>query len=250
MKEGAVMDLWKFYTEKVNENDYYYKFKDLVYSADNYFAFTYFDTSDIIKRFRDLCMPTNTHSNSENIEFILICYYLKVNGFYIKQFPNIIERPTRLGEFSYDCIRDFIHSRDNYSGTVTWAERRKLVNELEFIKKDNFQQIEEELSKKIQMISTRGAEFDNMTLEERLKELSNLLENMLKINGKFINVDYANIFLGYITEDNVKEYRKIIHCFRHATEEALNERNLYTNEQKKFLIDYVIVIANHIHLNK
>lgn len=219
------MDLWKFYTDKVNENDYYYKFRDLIYSADDYLAFTYFDTSDIIKNFRDLCMPKNTYSNNENIEFILICYYLRANGFYIKQFPNIIERPTELEEFSYDYIRDFIHSRDNYSSTVAWSERRKLVNELEFIKKGNFQQIEEELSKKIQMISTRGAEFDNMTIEEKLKELSNLLENMLKLNGKFINVDYANIFLGYITEENVKEYRKIIHYFRHATEEALNERN-------------------------
>lgn len=246
------MDLLKYYYDNIQETDYYYKFYNELNIEDIFGNLTdcnFFDTKEVIQKFKELCMPQSNYSSDDNSCFILICYFLNKNGYFIKQFPNVIERPKSLDSFAYDDIRSYIHTRDKYYDTVTWAQRRVLINELEFSIKDNYQVIEEYLQSKIQEISTRGAIFDNMSLDERLKELSNLIENILKQNGKFISVDYENIFMKFITEDNIKVYRNNIHCFRHATEEALAERKQYNEEQKRFLIDYGIIVANHIYKN-
>lgn len=36
-------------------------------------------------------------------------------------------------------------------------------------------------------------------------------------------------------------------CFRHATEEAINERNSYSEEQKNFFVDYGLTIIKVVH---
>jgi len=41
--------------------------------------------------------------------------------------------------------------------------------------------------------------------------------------------------------------RRKMHCFRHATDEAIAERNSYSEEQKNFFVDYGLTIVKVIH---
>jgi len=105
----------------------------------------------------------------------------------------------------------------------------------------------EELDELIQKISTRNAKFSQMALDEKLKEIGNLIEYLLKKDGKFITLDYDNISLGLIKEINIKDLRKKIQCFRHSSQESLKERKDYTDNQKQFMVDLGIAICNLIY---
>lgn len=130
---------------------------------------------------------------------------------------------------------------------------KKKINE---IKKD-IEDLEKEASEKvviieevddlIQKISTRNAQFSEMALDEKLKEIGNLFEYLLKKDGKFITLSYDYISLGFIKENDVKELRKKIQCFRHSSQESLKERKEYTENQKQFMVELGIVICNLIY---
>ena len=70
---------------------------------------------------------------------------------------------------------------------------------------------------------------------------------MLKKNGKFLSIDYSLICFDYINEETVKGYRHKLQCFRHSSNESIEERASFTNEQKSFLIDYGLVIIKVIN---
>lgn len=103
------------------------------------------------------------------------------------------------------------------------------------------------INQKFVEISNRQASFDNMSTDEKLAEIANLIENLLKKNGKFVMPDYPKICFNYISNDIVASYRKKMHCFRHATDEAINERNSYSEEQKDFFVDYGLTIVKVIY---
>ena len=103
------------------------------------------------------------------------------------------------------------------------------------------------LDQKFVEISNRQASFNNMSTDEKLAEIANLIENLLKKNGKFITPDYAKICFDYISDDIVTSYRKKMHCFRHATDEAIAERKSYSEDQKNFFVDYGLTIVKIIH---
>lgn len=84
-------------------------------------------------------------------------------------------------------------------------------------------------------------------LDEKLKEIGNLIEYLLKKDGKFITLNYDNISLGFIEESDVKELRKKIQCFRHSSQESLIERGDYRENQKQFMVELGIVICNLIY---
>ena len=86
-----------------------------------------------------------------------------------------------------------------------------------------------------------------MTLDEKIAEIANLIENMLKREGTFIALDYSKVCSGFITDDVVKNYRKKMQCFRHCSGEALEERKAYSEEQKNFFVDYGLTIVKAIH---
>ena len=87
-----------------------------------------------------------------------------------------------------------------------------------------------------------------MSTDEKLAEIANLIENLLKKNGKFIVPDYSKLCFNYISDDIVADYRKKMHCFRHATDRAIEERKLYSEEQKNFFVDYGLTIIKVIHV--
>jgi len=125
-------------------------------------------------------------------------------------------------------------------------EIKKAIEDLE--KEDNEKVVViEELDEVIQKISTRNAKFSWMALDEKLKEIGNLIEYLLKRDGKFITLNYDYIFLGFIKENDIKELRKKIHCFRHSSQESLKERKEYTENQKQFMVELGIVMCNLIY---
>lgn len=114
-------------------------------------------------------------------------------------------------------------------------------------KVDSIVIIHEDLDELFQMISTRQASFMEMAIDERLKEIGNLIEYLLKQDGKYIKLNYDCITLGFLNESHVKDLRGKIQCFRHSTHASLEERKGYTKNQKQFMIEFGITICSLIY---
>lgn len=188
--------------------------------------------------------------NSENkCWFYLITYYLYKMGYEIKEFPRVLARsPVDPSDFTYGDIRNRIISKsEDVNGTVRYAIRRAFVSGLTFGLKSNHIGIDNSIDQKFIEISNRQASFNNMSTDEKLSEIANLIENMLKKNGHFIKLDYSSICFDYILNENVTSYRKKMQCFRHASSEAIAERSSYSEEQKNFFVDFGLTIIKVIH---
>lgn len=186
----------------------------------NDYEFEVYDIEEAILKFRELCQPEVSFANSEQkCWFYLITYYLYKMGYEIKQFPRVLARPpVDPSDFTYGEIRNRIIAQgDDDNGTVRYATRRVFIANLTFELKSNYIEIDDAIDQKFIEISNRQASFNNMSTDEKLAELANLIENLLKKNGKFITPDYTKICFDYISDDIVTSYRKKMHCFRHAT---------------------------------
>ena len=131
---------------------------------------------------------------------------------------------------------------------MPYAVRRTYIANLTFVLDTNHILINDAIEQKFIEISTRYAAFDDMSTDEKLAEIANLIENLLKKNnGSFVPLDYASICDTFITDDMIKAYRKKLQCFRHSSEDSLAERKSISEEQKKFLVDYGLTIIKVIH---
>lgn len=217
---------------------------------ENYF---YIDNNEVISRFKELISPdneTNFNNRIFNNEFQLIRQYLDNQGYRIAQFPNALHFPNTLHNFAYNQIRSYIQTKRNSLGTVTWDERRILINELKFFNENFvFQKVPEDLQTVIKKISLRDATWEQQTDDEKLRTIAEVIENLMKLsNGKFLSVDESN-FYGLFTEEQLKNFRKQLQVFRHSHKQALEERESEFDEsRKKFLIHLGIVIL--IRLNE
>lgn len=256
------MDLRKLYLENVSEQEYYYNFYDLVKSINETYnifegiqetqdyKFLIDNIDDAIEKFKYLCQPENeSHNNEDRCWFYLVLFYLNKYGYIIEEFPRIIEHPPI---DSFDFVNKEIRNKliaegKDDNGTVRYKERRKLVANLTFTQMDNHIELVDAIESKFKEISNRQASFQNMSTDEKLAEIANLIENMLKKDGKFLALDYSQICFDYINEDTIKRYRKKIQCFRHSASESISEREAFTKEQKVFLIDFGLSILKVIH---
>ena len=213
----------------------------------------YTDDNEVISRFKEMISPnneTNFKNKICNKEFQLIRQYLDNQGYRIAQFPNALHIPNTLHNFAYKQIRSYIQTKRNSLGTVTWDERRILINELNFLKDAFvFQKVPDDLQIIIKKISLRDATWEQQTDDEKLRTISEVIENLMKLsNGKFLSVDESN-FYGLFTEEQLKNFRKQLQVFRHSHKQALEERESEFDEsRKKFLIHLGIVIL--IRLNE
>ena len=132
-------------------------------------------------------------------------------------------------------------------GTVRYAARRVYVANLTFEVKTSHIEVDESIDQKFIEISNRNSSFNNMSLDEKLAEIANFTENMLKKNGQFIELDYSTICFDHISNDEVKNIRKRLHCFRHSSDDAIKERESYSDEQKNFMVDYGLTILKVIY---
>lgn len=265
-----MINLKEYYKDKIKENDYYFRFyKEIIIvpqennkaleeafgikleaSEDESF-FEIFDEEEAIKKFRELCEPNLSLNQNNKVLFYLICYFLRNNGYQIKEFPRLFERPPlEPTEFTTNDIRNMAFSLNlDDNGTVKYQIRRKIVANLQF-EKINQVKIDENINTKFQEISTRNAKFESMAIDEKIKEIINLIENLLKNGEKYIELDYQNISSGILNNRDVIDFKKKMQCFRHSSEESLKERSQYNEKQKKFIIDYGIMLCNLIFYNK
>lgn len=244
------MDLKEFYLRNIKETDYHYRFYDHIDNENDDLNFEVFDAEEAIVKFKELCDPYAAFDNENKNWFYLITYYLHTLGYVIKEFPRILARPPiEPGEFTYGDIRNrLIALGKDSNGTVRYATRRSFVAELHFELKSIHLDIDDSLNQKFAEISNRQASFNDMSTDEKLAEIANLIESLLKKNGKFLSLDYSTICFDYIDNNMIVDYRKKLHCFRHATTEAITERNSYSEQQKNFLVDYGLIIIKAINI--
>ena len=156
--------------------------------------------------------------------------------------------PVEPTDFTYGDIRNRIIAQGgDDNGTVRYATRRSFVAGLTFEQKSCHIELGDSINQKFIEISTRQASFNSMSTDEKLAEIANLIENMLKRDGKFVTPDYSKVCCGFITDSVVKDYRKKMQCFRHCSDEAIGERKTYSEEQKNFFVDYGLTIVKAIH---
>ena len=255
------MDLKEFYFQNINESEYHYRFLDSVKKI-NYtynifygeketqdYQFEVYDVEEAITKFKELCQPDVDFSAENKCWFYLITYYLYMNGYEIKEFPRILARPPAdPTNFTYGDIRNRIIAlgRDD-NGTVRYKTRRTFIAELTFEHKSCNIEVNDSIDKKFIEISTRQASFNNMHIDEKIAEIANLIENLLKQGGKFITPKYENVCCGFVDDTIVRVYRKKMQCFRHCTDEAIVERKTYSEKQKIFLVDYGLAIVKAIY---
>ena len=170
-------------------------------------------------------------------------------GYEIKEFPRILARPpVDPTDFTYRDIRNrIIALGGDDNGTVRYATRRTFVADLTFEQKSCNIEVNDSINQKFIEISTRQASFNSMHIDEKIAEIANLIENLLKQDGKFITPEYENVCCGFIDDMIVRSYRKKMQCFRHCTDEAIAERKTYSEEQKIFLVDYGLTIVKAIY---
>lgn len=212
------------------------------------------DVQEIIDTFRSILKPPSSNSQTEAAYyahnqkyFLFICFWLHKHGYAIAEFPNILSRPMPLYRFAYEEIRKYLKLRDNYSDSVPWKARRELCESLNITSNEKFQDIPNEVEETIKVISARGANFDAMEIDEKLGLLNNLLENLLKKDGVFRSVDYNDVFFSYLSEDDVKNFRKKTHCFRHGDAQAVADRKSHSLREKEFLSDIGIFMSVNIY---
>ena len=150
-------------------------------------------------------------------------------------------------------ILDLLDYCENYKLKLNQLTEydRKMIKEikeicLKHIDDDYRIKMPDDLNKKIELISTRNATFEQMPADEKIKELGNLIEYMLKGKNGFASVDYS-FSSNLIDEDSVIKFRKKIQCFRHSSKESIKERNSFSKEQKSFLIEYGILLNVYIY---
>lgn len=257
-----MIDLYEYYINNVKEDEYCYRFYKQItnvnktynvfsgYIETNNYEFKLFDVTEIIVKFRNLCQPQFPIDSNENkCWFYLICYYLNKNGYIIEQFPDVLRRPPEIpSNFTCDEIRTYLINKGIHrNGIVPYSERRVLVANLVFKQNINSVEVGIDIDNLFQKISTRQASFQEMSTDEKIKEIINLIEYMLKGEKGYSKVDYSSISLDYINEDLVKKYKKQVQCFRHASVSSLNERKTFNEKQKDFLIDLGIIILKVIY---
>lgn len=256
------MDLKTFYNTNITEKEYHYRFYNYINSANNTYnifggsqvvddyEFEVYDTEEAIIKFRELCQPEVTfYGSEERCWFYLVTYYLYRMGYEIKEFPRLLARPpVEPSDFTYRQIRDRIIAEGNDdNGTVRYSSRRVFIARFTFEQKSTHIELADAIEQKFIDISNRNASFDNMSIDEKLAEIANLIENLLKKDGQFTNLDYSDICFDYISDDMVKSYRRKIQCFRHSTSEAIAERSTLSEDQKSFLVDYGLTMVKVIH---
>ena len=192
------MDLKEFYFQNIKESEYHYRFLESVKKV-NYtynifygeeetqnYQFEIYDVEEAITKFKELCQPDVDFSGENKCWFYLITHYLHMLGYEIKEFPRILARPpVDPTDFTYRDIRNrIIALGGDDNGTVRYATRRTFVADLTFEQKSCNIEVNDSINQKFIEISTRQASFNSMHIDEKIAEIANLIENLLKQDGR------------------------------------------------------------------
>ena len=168
----------------------------------------------------------------------MILYYLYKHGYVLEQFPKLVERPP---EDTYDFVNREVRTRliadgKESNGTEGYAIRRTFVGSFTFKQKNQYIDFGKELEAKFRRISTRDAEFQAMSRDEKLAEIVNLIENLLKKDDKYLKLNYSEICEEFLNDDIIKKYKKILQCFRtFLLNILLRKRSTFTDDKERLL---------------
>lgn len=195
------------------------------------------------KKFNDLTIE-------DEREYTEIIKWLKGKGYYIKQFPNVIQKQQSLNSFAYDEIRNYIRVNKNYgaSDSIPWSDRRELITNLKLCKRGDHSSfdVNKDLDHIIKDISNGRGHLDTQTVDDQLATLCNCIEYFLKEKKKFKEIS-SDLFYGFLDNNDLKKFRKDTQIFRHATKETLEERRFWDDNRKKFYIRLGINMVTEIH---
>ncbi len=249
-------DLVEFWNNNIEKNYFYFeKFGNL--NIDFIIELEVLDEKEAIDIFKDLLEPRSTDSKIDNyndnediedIEFILISFYLNQKGYFIDKFPEFLERPTNRYDLSNKKIRErLLRANKELDGTVPWQLRREYIADLEFIRRWQNVFLEEDVKRAIEEVSLNKGNFNDKEDDEKLLLITNVIEYLLKDDKKqkFLNINYSECF-ELFNEKDIINYRKVLQDYRHSTKEAVKTRKNITENQKRFLINYGITIINYI----
>lgn len=242
------MDLKEYYLSKVKEDEYYVSFKDVIDNSETSKKAFFFDGVDqIFTEFKCVCTPDRERYDAyDEAIFYLSLFYFHKNGYYINQFPNLASNPPRTRyEFANTTIRSHLISigRGTSQG-VPYKERREFISGLRLVRREVGPSIEEDIKIKLRQIHVRDASYEELAINEKLRAIMDLIENILKIKGKFKISRIDEYSHGFITNDDIKSYRNKLQCFRHATHESIEDRNTFSEKEKYLFIDFGITIVN------
>ncbi len=195
------------------------------------------------ERFSDL-------TTEDEKEYTEIIRWMKDKGYYIKQFPNMIQKQQNFKSFAYDEIRSYIRVNKGYeaSDSIPWAERRELITDLKLCNRSDYSSfnVNKDLAHIIKNISNGRGYLDTQTIDDQLATLCNCIEYFLKEKNKFKEVS-PELFYGFLDNNDLKKFRQDTQIFRHATKDTLEERRFWNDNKKKFYIRLGINMVTEIH---
>lgn len=247
-----MINITEYFKENVKRNEYYnYHFLGIAYD-ETIIDYIFYDDKELILEFKKFLKKKITEEITyrDEIRFILISFYLQDSGYYIEQFPEYLERPyakAALPELLFNKMDCYLENFKKYNKKEFNMEKIKLINYLRFIKKNyNISDNVEEIFK---TISTRNASFNSMSEEEKLKEICNGIEFLLKENNKFKEYEYSE-HLDIINNQKIIDFRKKLECFRHSSKESIKEREQFNSFEKDLMIRYGIFIIETIKMKQ
>lgn len=222
--------------------------------------YEYKDEDDLINSFKNTLKPKfgiegskkwKEVTDADFNEYETLMPWLKENNFIIVELPNVIERQPNLKSFAYDDIRNYYYEKTgNRDNSVSWEARREIIDELTIVSlKDAPEfEVDENIEYLIKAISTGRGSFNSMGKDEKLKNLNNALEYLLKNEGKYENID-STVFYDFLGNDEVIKFRNDTQIFRHAARETITERKQWSDNKKNFYIRLGIILITNINNN-
>lgn len=249
-KEKVKMDLSKFFIEKFDikkHRNYFSFFKEYFAGNIRGINLEVDDEEDAIQKWKERIYPTNSFNEEKETEFILLSFWLYEKGFVVENHPRILEKfNTREaisnGEMFMAAKKKF---GVNSLGAVTWKSRREYIDELIIKREDNSPiAIEQSLSSIMTLVSPRNADFERMELNEKLANIRDVFEHIGKQNGKYTKIPFETLTKGHITTESVLKFKDELQCFRHGLTDMVEQRSKYSDEEKRNMVDYGLVILS------
>ena len=182
-------------------------------------------------------------------EYNLICYYLWIKNYVIEGHEEELSSPDYYN-FANKTIKlkAMVSYGDDGTGAVPWTYRRKYVH-MELSIKRTLQNVDinENIEELIKEISTGDNMFISMTLDEKLMTIRNVWESISEKYGGYNKIEYKKVFLGYIDNENITEFSRKLHSFRHGNSKSLQERSSISKQEKIYMIDFGITLIKRAY---
>lgn len=245
------MNLTKYFFEKFNDTNLpYYTRKLKCINLEKYrdYPCEYIDDEEIINTWKNRTYPSNNIDEEESLfEFLIISFYLYNEGYRILEQPDMLYKIDGGSELSDGILKNATRSKFGLDrkGAVSWASRRAYSDSLTFKKQFNSIPYSKNIDDLFKMVSSRNANFVEMSTDEKLEQIRNVFSNLGRMkNGKYVNLDIEKISNGFIAKQQLIDFQNNLQCFRHGEKDMIKQRNMYSDEQKQFMIDYGLMIIN------